>query len=75
MHMKRIFTPDTKNQPESLVQDLCTEAHREGRKDMAVALSFRLELLAMEAASKELSAVEIVQLLRDESERWGRQWQ
>lgn len=57
-----------------LVQELCTNAHAEGRKDMATKLSGRLDLLATKVSNGELSAVEIVELMREESVTWVNQW-
>lgn len=73
MHMKRQDIPQNAA-PESLVQQLCTAARVEGCKDMAIRLSARLDRLATEVATKELSAIEIIELMRDESENWGNQW-
>ncbi|WP_455811921.1 DUF2732 family protein [Pseudomonas graminis] len=73
MHMKRQDIPQNAA-PESLVQQLCAQARVEGRKDMATTLSARLNRLATDVAINELSAVEIIQLMRDESENWGNQW-
>lgn len=57
-----------------LVQELCTNAHTEGRKDMATKLSGRLDLLAARVSNDNLSAVEIVELMREESVTWVNQW-
>ncbi|NNS06010.1 DUF2732 family protein [Erwinia sp. JH02] len=57
-----------------LVQELCTNAHAEGRKDMATKLSGRLDLLATQVSNGELSAVEIVELMREESVTWVNHW-
>lgn len=57
-----------------LVQELCTNAHTEGRKDMANKLSGRLDRLATRVSNGELSAVEIVELMREESATWVNQW-
>lgn len=62
-----------------LVQELCKQAHVEGGKDMATKLSGRLDRLATHAANKGLSAVEIVELIRQEAEaidgKGGALWQ
>lgn len=50
-----------------MVQEICTNAHTEGRKDMATLLSSRLDLMATRASIDQLSAVEIVELMREES--------
>lgn len=57
-----------------LVQELCTNAHTEGRKDMATKLSGRLDRLATQVSNGELSAVEIAELMREESAAWVNQW-
>ncbi|MGC1034477.1 DUF2732 family protein [Pantoea agglomerans] len=62
-----------------LVQELCNQARFEGGKDMATKLSGRLDRLATHAANSDLSAVEIVELIRQESEaidsKGGALWQ
>jgi len=59
---------------DELVTELCRAARIDGRKDMAIKLSVRLDRLATEVSNKELSAVEIVDLLREESESWEASW-
>lgn len=62
-----------------LVQDLCTKARIDGGKDVATKLSGRLDRLATHAANSDLSAAEIVELIRQESEaidsKGGALWQ
>lgn len=62
-----------------LVQELCSQARVEGGKDMATKLSARLDRLATHAATKGLSAVEIVELIRQEADaidgKGGALWQ
>lgn len=78
MHMKRQGIPQNAA-PESLVQQLCTAARVEGRKDMATTLSGRLDRLATHASNSELSATEIIELIRQEAEaidgKGGALWQ
>lgn len=57
-----------------MVQEICTNAHIEGRKDMATLLSSRLDHMATRASIDQLSAVEIVELMREESATWVNQW-
>lgn len=57
-----------------MVQEICNNAHTEGRKDMATLLSSRLDLMATRASIDQLSAVEIVELMREESATWVNQW-
>lgn len=57
-----------------MVQESCTNAHTEGRKDMATLLSSRLDHMATRASIDQLSAVEIVELMREESATWVNQW-
>ena len=62
-----------------LVQELCTQARIDGGKDVATKLSGRLDRLATHAANSDLSAAEIVELIRQESEaidgKGGALWQ
>lgn len=62
-----------------LVQDLCSQARVEGGKDVAKKLSGRLDRLATHAANTGLSAVEIIELIRQEAEaidgKGGALWQ
>lgn len=78
----RMTRQDLKNEAagsSELVQDLCSQARAEGGKDMATKLSGRLDRLATHAATKGLSAVEIVELIRQEAEaidgKGGALWQ
>lgn len=59
----------SKNPAESaeLVQELCTKARIEGGKDVATKLSARLDRMATHAANNDLSAGEIVELIRNEA--------
>lgn len=59
---------------EELIGHLCDAARNEGRKDMAALLSVHLDRLAAEAQNRELSNVEILELMRQEAEKWGRAW-
>ena len=62
-----------------LVQELCTQARIDGGKDVATKISGRLDRLATHAANSDLSAAEIVELIRQESEaidgKGGALWQ
>ncbi|ATM78700.1 DUF2732 family protein [Serratia fonticola] len=48
-------------------------ARREAHADAAVKFSGHLDRLATDVATKELSAVEIVELLRQDAENWKNQ--
>ena len=62
-----------------LVQELCTQARIEGGKDVATKVSGRLDRLATHAANSDLSAAEIVELIRQDLEaidcKGGALWQ
>lgn len=62
-----------------LVKELCTQARIDGGKDVATKVSGRLDRLATHAANSDLSAAEIVELIRQESEaidsKGGALWQ
>jgi len=62
-----------------LVQELCTQARIDGGKDVATKISGRLDRLATHVANSDLSAAEIVELIRQESEaidgKGGALWQ
>ncbi|WP_440863379.1 DUF2732 family protein [Symbiopectobacterium purcellii] len=49
---------------------LLTEARLEEKKDQHLAFSIRLAALSIHAQQKEYSAVEVIELLRKESERF-----
>ncbi len=49
---------------------LLTKARLEEKKDQHLAFSVRLATLSIHAQQKEYSAVEIIELLRQESERF-----
>lgn len=73
---------DLQNKPADsaeLVQELCTQARIDGGKDVATKVSGRLDRLATHAANSDLSAAEIVELIRQESEaidsKGGALWQ
>lgn len=79
MRMTRQDLPKPAAGSAELVQELCNKAHTEGRKDMAVKLSGRLDHLACHASNCGLSAAEVIDLIRQESEaidpKGGALWQ
>lgn len=49
---------------------LLNKARAEQKKDQSLAVSIRLEAIAIHAQSSEMSAVEIIELLRQEAGRF-----
>ncbi|CUW23403.1 Uncharacterised protein [Serratia grimesii] len=52
------------------LKDVFDQARREAQKDAAVKFSGHLDRMATVMANQELSAVEIVELLRQDAEKW-----
>jgi hypothetical protein len=72
--MRNIQTRDFKADEDAL-NALLSKAKTEQRSDDALSVSFRLAALAIHARKNEMSAVEIIELLDKEAERFENQAQ
>ncbi len=52
------------------LKDVFDQARREAQADAAVKFSSHLDRMATSMANQDLSAVEIVELLRQDAEKW-----
>ncbi|CAI1110255.1 Protein of uncharacterised function (DUF2732) [Serratia ficaria] len=74
MHMYKTVGQDMRNRADDAARhQMLTNARNEAKADAAVSFSSRLDLLATHAAVNHLSSVEIIELLRLESEKLDHQ--
>ncbi|MBL3523792.1 DUF2732 family protein [Serratia plymuthica] len=71
MHMYKTVGQDMRNKADAASRNLMlNNARNEAKADAAVSFSSRLDRIATHAAVNHLSSVEIIELLRQESEKF-----
>lgn len=71
MHMYKTVGQDMRNKADAVSRNLMlNNARNEAKADAAVSFSSHLDRLATHAAVNHLSSIEIIELLRQESEKF-----